>query len=157
RLDDSSADVMHLRPDTPALLLPGSGEVRVGTFTDTGLHFTDERGNESPELPVPSFAPYVFSFAPMAKRWGLAALEREGFVSLRDETGRVLHRIEARGGPGLVGLALSPDRTRVAVASWPVAGHTSIKVYDTSSGAELAHFARDVGWCTMAFSPDGTR
>jgi WD40 repeat protein/predicted Ser/Thr protein kinase len=156
RLDDSSA-VLRLRRGTPALLLPGPKGLRVGTFTDTGLRFTDEGGNESPELPVPSSRVFGFAFEPAAERWGFVTPGRGNRASLWDETGRLLRTIDVPKGAGVVGFALSPDRTRLAVASWPVAGHTSIGIYDASTGKELARCAQDVGWCALAFSPDGTR
>jgi WD40 repeat protein/predicted Ser/Thr protein kinase len=155
RLDDSSA-VVPLRPRDPALLLPGPAGLRVGIFTDTGLRFRDESGNESPERPIQSIDG-PFAVAASAGGWLLAAREGPSRVTLWDESGRVLRQIDPHGG-SIVGLALSPDRTRVAVALWRDVGHTHIGIYDTSTGEQRARCAQDlVGWCALAFSPDGMR
>jgi WD40 repeat protein/predicted Ser/Thr protein kinase len=155
RLDDSTA-VVRLRTGDPALLLSGPEGLRAGIFTETGLRFTDENGNESPELPVPRIANGVFCLAQAAERWGLAASEGPTHLTLRDETGGVLRRIVPNGG-SIVGVALSPDRTRVAVALWRDTADTSIGIYDTSSGEERARCGGEIGWCALAFSPDGKR
>jgi predicted Ser/Thr protein kinase len=115
RLDDSSA-VLRLHPGTPALLLPGPKGLRVGTFTDNSLRFTDESGNESPELPFPPFIQRL-SIVPAGDGWLLAARANDGPVhlTLRDETGHVLREIQPLGGR-ILHLTLSQDRTRLAVA-----------------------------------------
>ncbi len=156
RLDDSSA-VVRLRPGDPALLLPGPEGLRVGIFTDTGLRFTDESGNESPERPFPSLTNHHVSVQTAADGWLLAASANLPLVTLLDETGRVLRTIDPRGG-GIVSLALSPDQTQVAVALLGEKGVTDIGVYDTSSAKERARCASHPGQIfALAFSPDGKR
>ena len=132
RLDDSSG-LVRLRPGDPALLLPGPDGLRVGVFTDTGLRFVDESDNESPEQPILSFANRRFSIAQAADRSLMVGSETSSrSVTLRDETGHVLRTITPRGGD-IVGLALSSDRTRLALTLSRERGH-SIAVYDTASG-----------------------
>jgi WD40 repeat protein len=156
RLDDSST-VVRFPPGNPALLLSGPDGLRVGTFTDTGLRFTDESGNRSPERPFRSLAKEYFTAARSADGWLLATTEQLRLVTLRDETGRVVRTIEPRGG--LVDrLALSPGGARVAVAVVSEKGDTGICIYGTSSGKELACCATRPGQLYgLAFSPDGRR
>ncbi len=156
RLDDSTA-LVRLRLGDPALLLPGPDGLRVGVFTDTGLRFVDEGGNESRERPFRSFANQRFCIAPAADRWLVAGSETSSSsVTLRDETGRELRTITPRGGD-IVGVALSSDRTRLALTLSREREH-SIAVYDTSSGEERARCAipPDDPFA-LAFSPDGKR
>jgi WD40 repeat protein len=158
RLDDSSA-VIRLHPATPALLLPGPKGLRVGTFTDNSLHFTDESGNESPEYPFPPSVQRL-SIAPAGDGWLLAARANDGppRVTLRDETGRVLREIQTVGGR-ILHLALSRDRTRLAVVLASDKDDLSLAVYDASSGEERARWPIDLHPLVfaMALSPDGTR
>jgi WD40 repeat protein len=158
RLDDSSA-VIHLHPGTPALLLPGPDGLRVGAFTDTGLRFTDESGNESPEHPFPQGV-QMLSIAPAADGWLLAARgnERPPNLTLRDESGRVRHKIEPPGGR-IIRLALSRDRTRLALLLANEKDQLSLAVYDPSSGTERTRWPVDLHLMVfaMAVSPDGTR
>jgi WD40 repeat protein/predicted Ser/Thr protein kinase len=156
RLDDSST-VVRLRPGNPALLLSGPDGLRVGTFTDTGLRFTDETGKKSPERPFPSLGNEYFTAAGPANGWLLAATENLRRVTLRNRTGQVVRTIELRGGE-VDRLALSPDGARVAIAVLTEKRDTSICVYDSSSGKELARCAIHLGQLfALAFSPDGTR
>jgi WD40 repeat protein/predicted Ser/Thr protein kinase len=157
RLDDSST-VVRLRPGNPALLLSGPKGLQVGTFTDTGLHFTDESGNESPECPFRRFADQLRSIAPTDDGWLLAAMEGPSYLTLRDETGRVLHKIEPRGGR-IIQLALSLDRRQLAVLLASEKDELSLAIYDPSSGKERTRWATDLhpGVFAMALSPDGTR
>jgi WD40 repeat protein/predicted Ser/Thr protein kinase len=156
RLDDSSA-VVRFRPGDPALLLPGPEGLRAGIFTETGLCFTDESENRSPERPFPSLAKEYFTVTGPADGWLLAATENLRQVTLRHETGEVVRTIEPRAG--LVDrLALSPDGARVAVALLSEKGDTGLCIYDTSTGKELACCASHPGQVSsLAFSPDGTR
>ncbi len=156
RLDDSS-DVLRLRPGDPAFLLWGPEGVRVGTFTRTGLRFRHESGTELPERPFPRFANWTSIRAGPASHWLFADWENPRLVRLRDETGRVMCMIKPREGtPGQ--LALSPDRTRVAVGLDIEAGDSRIGIYDTSSGQERANWAAGLGQIhALAFSPDGKR
>jgi WD40 repeat protein len=154
RLDDSSA-VVRLRPGDPPFLLPGPEGLRVGVFTDTGLHFVDESGNESPERPFPRPRDQSFSIAAVADRFWLAA--EVPLVTVRDETGRMLRRVDLPKRH-IFAHALSPDRTRVAIAFSGDESHRYIGIYDTASGGERARCdipSEDTNGLT--FSPDGTR
>jgi WD40 repeat protein/predicted Ser/Thr protein kinase len=156
RLDDS-ADMVRLRPGDPALLLSGPEGLRVGTFTGTGLRFRDENGREFPERPFPSLAGEHFALAGPATGWLLAATEKGRLVRLRDRTGRVVGTIKPRKGGEVNHIALSPDRTRVAVAQFSV-DLIRIGIYDTSSGEEQATCTGTRGQLfALAFSPDGRR
>src|SRR5262249_55822825 len=97
RLYDRST-VGRLRPGNPSLLLTCPKGLQVGPFTDTGLRFTDESGNESPERPFRRFAEQLRSIAATDDGWLLAAMGGPSSLTLRDETGRVLHEIEPPGG-----------------------------------------------------------
>jgi WD40 repeat protein len=158
RLDDSAA-VLRLHPGTPALLLPGPKGLRVGTFTESGLRFTDESGNESPEQPFPPFIQRL-SVVPAADGWLLAARGNEGppNLTLRDETGRVAHEIRPPGGR-ILHLALSLDRTRLAVVLADEKDRLSLVIYDPSSGKERSRWPIDLHPIiyAMAVSPEGTR
>jgi WD40 repeat protein/predicted Ser/Thr protein kinase len=158
RLDDSSS-VLRLHPGVPALLLPGPKGLRVGIFSDTSLRFTDEGGNETPEHPFPPFVQRL-SISPAGDGWLLAARGNEGppSLTLRDETGRVLHEIQPPGGR-ILHLALSRDRARLAVVLADEKDRLSLAVYDPSSGKELARWPTDLHPTifAMALSPDGTR
>jgi WD40 repeat protein/predicted Ser/Thr protein kinase len=156
RLDDSSA-VIHLHPGTPALLLPGPKGLRVGTFTDNSLRFTDESGNESSEYPFPHLVQNI-SITPAADGCLLAARESSSLLTLRHETGRVLHNIEPRGGR-FIHQALSQDRTRLAVVLANEKDDLSLAIYDPSSGKERVRWPIDLHPTifAMALSPDGTR
>jgi WD40 repeat protein/predicted Ser/Thr protein kinase len=157
RLDDSST-MFRLRPGDPALLLAGPKALRAGIFTDTGLHFTDETGNESPEHPFPRFASEWIAIAPAADGCLLAVREGASQLTLRDETGRVLHKIDPRRG-NIIALALSLDRTRLAVLFAGENGQGGFGIYDPSSGKERAWWALDPPlrvW-DLALSRDGTR
>jgi WD40 repeat protein len=156
RLDDSSA-VIRLQPGTPALLLPGPKGLRVGTFTGTGLRFTDERGDESPGRPSPRPIS-ILSIASAADGWWLAAREGPTRLTLRDDAGRVLHEIEPVGGY-VIHLALSPDRTRLAALLASKNDELSLVIYDPSSGKERARWPIDLHPTihALALSPDGTR
>jgi WD40 repeat protein/predicted Ser/Thr protein kinase len=156
RLDDSSS-VLRFRPADPAFLLWGPEGLRVGIFTRTGLRFQDESGREFPEKPFPRFASWVSSRAGPATEWLFADWENSRLVRLRDETGRVVGTIKPRKEGQAELLALSPDRTRVAVTLLSEKG-SSIGIFDTSSGEEQATCtgARDVVYA-LALSPDGRR
>ena len=154
RLDDSSV-VVRLRPGDPALLLPGPEGLRVGVFTDTGLRFVDENGNESPERPFPSPSDQSFSVAAVADRLWLAA--EVPLVTLRDETGRTLRRFNLPKKDTFA-LALSPDRTRVAIAVSSDEARRYIGIYDTTSGEERVRCDNHPEYINgLTFSPDGTR
>jgi WD40 repeat protein/serine/threonine protein kinase len=157
RLDDSSA-VFRLRPGDPALLLPSPKGLRAGIFTDTGLRFTDETGNKSPEHPFPRFAAEWISIVPAADGCLLAVREQLSRLTLRDETGRVLHKINPRRG-NIIALALSLDRTRLAVLFGGEKDQRGFGIYDPSSGKELFRWAIDPPSqvYALALSPDGTR
>jgi WD40 repeat protein/predicted Ser/Thr protein kinase len=158
RLDDSAA-VIRLQPGTLALLLSGPDGLRVGTFTDNGLRFTDEAGNESPEHPFPPSVQRL-SIAPAGEGWLLAARANEGTprLTLRDDTGQVLREIPTPGGR-ILHLALSRDRSRLAVVLADGSDRLSIAIYDPSSGKELARWPIDLHPTiyAMALSPDGSR
>jgi WD40 repeat protein len=158
RLDDSAA-VLRLHPGSPALLLPAPKGLRVGIFSDTGLRFTDEGGNESPEHPFPPLVQRL-SIVPAGDGWLLAARANEGVprLTLRDETGRVLHEIETLGGR-ILHLALSEDRTHLAVVLANEKNDLSLVIYDPSSGKELKRWPIDLHPTifALALSPDGTR
>jgi WD40 repeat protein/predicted Ser/Thr protein kinase len=158
RLDDSAA-VIRLHPGTPALLLRGPNGLRVGAFTDVGLRFTDESGNETPEVPFPPFVQRL-SVAPAGDGWLLAARANEGppSLTLRDETGRVLHEISTPEGR-ILHLALSEDRTRLAVVLANQKDELTLVIYDPSSGKERARWpiALHPTIYALALSPDGTR
>jgi WD40 repeat protein len=157
RLDDSS-DVLRFRPTDPAFLLSGPQGVRVGTFTGTRLRLWDESGRKFPERPFPRFAKRVFVRAGTATEWLIADWENPRLVRLRDETGRVLCMIKPREGE--VGqLALSPDRTRLAVGLNLGNGSYRIGLFDTSSGQERVTWAAGLEGqiYALAFSPDGQR
>jgi len=128
----------------------------VGTFTSTGLRFRDEGGREFPERPSPRLTNEWFAFAGTATEWLLAVTEKSLLVRLQDETGRVVSTIRPRQG-FVIRLALSPDRTRVAVVFGLEEG-SLIGIYDTSSGEERASCtgARDM-INALVFSPDGQR
>ncbi len=156
RLDDSSA-VVRLSPGDPAVLLSDPEGLRVGTFTSTGLRFRDESGREFPERPVPRLTNERFAHAGPATEWLLAATEKLRLVRLWDQTGRLVCTIKLpKGEPGR--LALSPDRTRVAVGLNTEGGTYCIGLFDTSSGQERANWAVGPGQVlALAFSPDGRR
>jgi WD40 repeat protein/predicted Ser/Thr protein kinase len=157
RLDDSSA-VLRFRPGEPVFLLCGPEGLRVGTFTSTGLRFRDESGREFPERPFPRFANQVFVRAGPAAEWLFADWEDPRLVRLRDETGRVVCTIKPREGQVARLLALSPDRTRVAVGLEMGDGSYRIGIFDTSSGQQRANWAYAQGQIlALAFSPDGKR
>ena len=149
--------MIHLTPSFPALLLSGPKRLRVGTFTDHSLRFTDENGNESPEQPFPGLV-QLMSIAPADDGWLLAARESASHLTLRDQTGRVLHDIEPVGGR-LLHLTLSRDRTRLAAVLVDDNDRLSIAVYDPSSGKERLRWPIDLHPTifAMALSPDGTR
>jgi WD40 repeat protein/predicted Ser/Thr protein kinase len=154
RLDDSSA-VVRLHPGDPALLLPGPEGLQVGVFTDNGLHFVDESGNESPERPFPSPRDRPFSVAAVSDRLWLAA--EVPLVTLRDETGRMPRQV---GVPknDIFTYALSPDRTRVAIALSRDEAPRYIGIYDTTSGEERVRCEIDADYTNrLTFSPDGAR
>jgi WD40 repeat protein/serine/threonine protein kinase len=154
RLDDSS-EVLRFRSADPIFLLSGPEGLRVGAFTATGLHFRDEGGKEFPERPFPRLASGEFVRAGPASEWLFADWDSPRLVRLRDETGRVLCTLKPlKGEVGQV--ALSPDRTRVAVAQYLGNGSHRIGLYDTSSGEERANLAADFeSGGRLAFSPDG--
>jgi WD40 repeat protein/tRNA A-37 threonylcarbamoyl transferase component Bud32 len=155
RLDDS-ATVVRLRPGEPALLFSDPDGLRVGTITGTGLRYQDESGGAFPERPFPSLANKWLALAGPATGWLLAETEGVRLVRLRDQTGRVLCTIKLRKGDAN-GLALSPDRTRVAVGLITESG-TRIGIFDTSSGEERANWAAGPGQPNaLAFSPDSRR
>jgi WD40 repeat protein/predicted Ser/Thr protein kinase len=156
RLDDSS-NVLRFPPAVPAFLLWGPEGLRVGAFTRTGLRFRDESGREFPETPFPRFANWASSRAGPATEWVFADWENSRLVRLRDETGRVVCTIKPREG-GVNQLAVSPDRTRVAVVLLCEDG-IRIGIFDTSSGEERANWtaSRYGGIIALAFSPDGRR
>jgi WD40 repeat protein len=156
RLDDSS-DVVRFRPADAALLLWGPEGLRVGTFTRTGLRFRDESGREFPETPFPRFANWVSIRAAPGTEWVFADWENSRLVRLRGETGRVVCTIKPR--EGLVGrLAVSPDRTRLAVGLHIESRPYRIGIFDTSSGEERANWAGGLDQVhALAFSPDGRR
>ncbi len=156
RLDDSSA-VVRLRPGDPAFLLSDPEGLRVGTFSSTGLRFRDESGRESPERPLPRLAQWVAGRAGPASQWLFADWEDPRLVRLRDETGRVVCMIKPREG-AVAQLALSPDRTRVAVGLNIGRGIYRIGLFDTSSGQERANWVAGQDQLrALAFSPDGQR
>ncbi len=158
RLDDSSA-VLRFRPGEPVFLLRGPEGLRVGTFTSTGLRFRDESGREFPERPFPRFANGVFVRAGPAAEWSFADWENPRLVRLRDETGRVVCTIKPREGQAARLLALSPDRTRVAVSLQRGDGSYRIGIFDTTSGQQRADWAAagQGQILALAFSPDGKR
>jgi WD40 repeat protein len=156
RLDDSF-DVVRFRPSDPAFLFSDPEGLRVGTFTGTGLRFRDESGRAFPQRPFPRFANRAFNRAAPGTEWLYADWENIRLVRLRDETGRLVCTIKAREG-GVSQLALSPDRTRVAVVLI-CEDRVRIGIYDTSSGKERANWtaARYGQILALAFSPDGRR
>jgi WD40 repeat protein/predicted Ser/Thr protein kinase len=156
RLDDSAA-VLRLHPGTAALLLPGPKGLRVGTFTESSLRFTDESGSESPEYPFPGLVQMI-SVGRGGDGWLLAAREGGSRLTLRDETGRVLRDIEPHGGRFLP-IALSPDRRCLAAVLADENDRLSLAIYDPSSGKERARWPIDLHPIifAMALSPDGTR
>jgi WD40 repeat protein/predicted Ser/Thr protein kinase len=158
RLDDSSA-VLPLRPGDPALLLPGPGGLRVGIFTEAGLRVTDEGGNESRHRSFPRLPNQHFAVQAAADGRLLAAASGGNGpgVTLLDETGRVLRRINPDAGL-ITALALSPDRAWVAAALLDQEGQGDIIVRDTSTGEERARCVGHPGQIfVLAFSPDGAR
>jgi WD40 repeat protein/predicted Ser/Thr protein kinase len=156
RLDDST-DVLRFRPADPIFLLRGPEGLRVGSFAGTGLRFRDEGGRELPERPFPRSAKYVFSRAGPATGWLFADWENPGLVRLRDETGRVVCTIKPREGE-VARLAVSPDRTRLAVGLNIEGRPYRIGLLDTSSGQERAQWDAGRGQMhALAFSPDGKR
>jgi WD40 repeat protein/predicted Ser/Thr protein kinase len=155
RLDDSS-EVVRLRPADPAFLLWGPEGLRIGTFTRTGLRFRDESGKEFPERPFPRYTGWTSIRAAPATEWVYADWENNRLVRLRDETGRVIGTIKHREAE--VGrVALSPDRTRLALGLRSISGRSyRIAIFDTSSGQERANWAVGLeGQHALAFSPDG--
>jgi WD40 repeat protein/predicted Ser/Thr protein kinase len=156
RLDDSS-DVLRFRPTDPVVLLWGPQDLRVGTFTRTGLRFRDENGREFPEWPFPRFANWVSVRAGPASQWLFADWENSRLVRLRDETGRVVCTIKARKGKE-PSLALRPDRTRIALRLMMEDGPDRIGIYDSSSGQERANWVAGHGQIhALACSPNGKR
>jgi WD40 repeat protein/predicted Ser/Thr protein kinase len=157
RSDDSS-DLLHLRPGAPAFLLPGPVGVRVGTFRETALGFTDEGGNGPPEQYFSERAYQAFSCTLVGGRWLLASQEASASLMVRDETGRVLRTLRPRGGI-VYPYALSPDPTRVAIMQPREQGRLRLGVFDTSTGEEMARCDGDLvpGIFALAFSPDGRR
>jgi WD40 repeat protein/predicted Ser/Thr protein kinase len=157
RLDDSS-DVVRFRPADRIFLLWDPEGLRVGTFTRTGLRFWDESGRELPERPFPRIGNESFALAGTASGWLLAATKGGPLVRLRDQTGCVVCTIKPRKAAAGK-LALSPDRTRVAVGLNTEDGQCRIGIFDTSSGEERANWAADLEGqiIALAFSPDGRR
>jgi WD40 repeat protein len=157
RLDDSS-DVVRFRPSEPAFPLWDPEGLRVGTFTGTGLRFRNENGREFPERPFPRLANRTFVRAGPATEWLFADWEDPHHIRLRDEAGHVVCTIKPREGE-VAQLALSPDRTRVAVGLDIASRPYRIGLFDTSSGQERANWAADMEGQThvLAFSPDGRR
>src|SRR5262245_40645077 len=156
RLDDSSA-VIRLHPGTPALLLPGPRGLRVGTLTDSSLRFTDESGNEFPEHPFGDLV-QIISIAPVADGCLLAARDSASRLTLRDETGRVLHKIAPLGGR-IFQVALNRDGTRLAVVLASEKDQLSLVIYDPSSAKELIRWPIDLHPTifALALSTDGRR
>jgi WD40 repeat protein/predicted Ser/Thr protein kinase len=156
RLDDSS-DVVRFRPGELALLLSSPEGLRVGTFTGTGLRFRDENGRLFPLSPIPRLANTSFALAGPATGWLLAVKEDPRLARLRDQTGRVVCTIKPREGT-VNQLALSPDRTRLAVVVNIDGRPYRIGIFDTSSGQERANWAGALDQVhALAFSPDGRR
>jgi WD40 repeat protein len=100
----------------------------------------------------------MLSLAPAADGWLLAARESASHLTLRDDTGRVLHDIEPVGGR-LLHLALSRDRTRLAVVLAGKKDRLSIATYHPDSGKERLRWPIELHPTiyAMALSPDGTR
>ena len=156
RLDDSLA-VLRLPQGEGALLLSDPTGVRVGLFSDSGLRFRAEGGNESRERPFSNLGKNILSVAGPATGWWLAAApltEHARYVDLHDETGRLLRRIETLD-PVVGCIALSPDRSRLAVSLF--SNRSIAGVYDTASGTAIARCGNTQGITSMVFSPDGRR
>jgi WD40 repeat protein len=156
RLDDSSA-LIHLRPGDPALLVPDLNRLRVGIFTDSALRFRDENGTESPEYPFVQAVNQRFAIVPAADGGLIAASEDPYHLTLRDETGNVLHEISP-GGRVLLP-ALSLDRSRLAALLADDDERMSIAIYDSVTGKEQIRWGIDLNQVVfaLALSPDGRR
>jgi WD40 repeat protein len=156
RLDDSS-DVLHLRPGDIPLLIWAPEGLRVGTFTSAGLRFRDESGRIFPQPPLRRRPGEWLSHPGPATQWIHGLKENTRVVRLRDEAGHVVCTVKPREGVA-VRLALSPDRTRLAVGLNLGNGSCHIGLFDPSSGQERVTWAAGQGQIhALAFSPDGRR
>jgi WD40 repeat protein/predicted Ser/Thr protein kinase len=154
RLDDSYA-VVRLPPGDPGLLVSGPGGLRVGRFTDAGIRFTDDSGNESSDRPFPDPATEAVPLAETQGDWWRAASDILSRPTLRQEIEQQL-RASDPDGATIVALAASKDWTRLAVALLSEKG--GIAVYDTASVKEQIRCASHPGHViALAFSPDGKR
>ena len=156
RLDDS-VEVVRLPKEDGALLLSMPKGVQVGLFSDSGLHFRAENGNESQEFPFPNLSSDLLSVAGTHDHWWLAAAmttENTHHVDLFEENGKLVRRIQTRAE--VVGrIALSPDRSRMAASLFT--NRAVAAVYDTLTGKEIVSWDGTPGINALAFSPDSKR
>jgi WD40 repeat protein/serine/threonine protein kinase len=154
RLDDSYA---AFRIDSARFTsLSGSPDgLRVVSFSAQGIRVKDERGNECfTRPPTPGYT--MLDGGGTARGWWVMDSRDDGHLRLRDEAGAVLLDVKPDNrGQGFV-LAVSPDRSRVAIDWRRGTIPLTFEVYDTSSSTRVATCTGHEEHIQMLeFSPDG--
>ncbi len=155
RLDDSYATFTGYRPGRTTLFRGPDG-LRVASFADGGLRLTDEKGRECLALPPKPGCP-VIAVGGTPRGWWTAHQEDDGRLRLRDEAGHVFLDVEGVSLATGFLLAVSPDRSLLAVLRWGQAGDpNAFDVYAAASGDRIAVCAGHTDHVQMlTFSPDG--
>jgi WD40 repeat protein len=160
---------LHSRLDESVAVLqqPAGGQLsvwntpeglRLSWITPTDLRLTDEDGRELLSLPrrlFPAFPEKGWGF-PHRGGMSVAMLDEDGTVRLLDETGKLVLIADGKGKGEVRGVAVNPDRTRMAVY-W-LHHPDSFELFGTASDKP---YARCVGHTeyiySLAFSPDGSQ
>jgi WD40 repeat protein/predicted Ser/Thr protein kinase len=155
RLDDSTK-VIHLPPRAGARLLPAPDRLRIAIVTSDGVRLTDLDGGEPAKLPLRAEGLVVGGITQTPVGLRVAAWADSRTFRLLDENGRELCQVDLPWDGGPRGTIVSADGSRLASDYTFVDGWWGVRVFDATSGREIASCKGHPGdlW-SYAFSPDG--